>query len=240
LAASVRAADAGGPAPRLPETLRERLAGVRSVGVVTGAGISRAAGLRTYRGEGGVYEDPAEGSRTIEALSGPTLRRNPERTWEAVLRLARKAHRAEPGSRNVIEIHGNVFRTRCEGCGDVGALPETALPPGAPRPPCAACGETLRPDVVLFGEALPLPELQRLHEGLRLRSPDLVLLVGTSALFPYIVEPALLARRRGKVTVEVNPEPTEASGAVDHALRGTAEEWLPALVRALPPPLSGG
>jgi NAD-dependent deacetylase len=92
--------------------------------------------------------------------------------------------------------------------------------------------------VVLFGEALPAPELQRLHAGLRLRSPDLVVLAGTSALFPYVVEPALLARRRGKVTVEVNPEPTEATDAVDHVLRGTAEEWLPALFRALPPPLS--
>lgn len=263
------------PGPRLPAALEAALAHVESVGVVTGAGISRAAGLRTYRGEGGVYEDPAEGERTVEALSGPTLRSDPDRTWEAVLRLARKAHGAEPGpahrlladletraagraegfvlltqnvdglharagSRNVIEIHGNVFRTRCEGCRRVDALPRGLLAPGVPRPPCAACGGTLRPDVVLFGEALPRPELQRLHEGLRLRSPDLVVLAGTSALFPYVVEPALLARRREKVTVEVNPEPTEATEAVDHVLRGTAEEWLPVLFAALPPPLSGG
>lgn len=248
----------------LPEALRAALREVRSVGVISGAGVSKASGLRTYRGAGGVYDDPVEGDRTVEALSAPTLRADPERTWETVLRLARKAHAAGPGpahlalaaiedqverfvlltqnvdglharagSRNVIEIHGNVFRTRCEGCGSVGALPEAALAPEAPRPPCAGCGETVRPDVVLFGEALPVPELTRLHEELRVRSPDLVVLVGTSALFPYIVEPALLATRRGRLTIEVNPEPTEASPAVRHVLRAPAEMVLPALRDAL-------
>jgi NAD-dependent deacetylase len=248
----------------LPERLREALRAVHSVGVISGAGVSKASGLRTYRGAGGVYEDPVEGDRTVEALSAPTLRTDPDRTWETVLRLARKARVAGPGpahlalaamereverfvlltqnvdglharagSRNVIEIHGNVFRTRCEGCGRVDALPEPALAPGAPRPPCQGCGDTVRPDVVLFGEALPMPELTRLHAELRVRSPDLVVLVGTSALFPYIVEPAALATRRGRLTVEVNPEPTDASPAVQHVLRVPAEEALPALREAL-------
>jgi NAD-dependent deacetylase len=250
----------------LPEPLRAALREVRSVGVISGAGVSKASGLRTYRGAGGVYEDPMEGDRTVEALSAPTLRSDPERTWETVLRLARKAHAAGPGpahralaaleerverfvlltqnvdglharagSRNVIEIHGNAFRTRCEGCGRVDALPEAALAPGARRPPCTACGDDVRPDVVLFGEALPVPALQRLHAELRTRSPDLVVLVGTSALFPYIVEPALLATRRGRVTLEVNPESTEASPAVRHVLRAPAEVVLPALLEALTP-----
>jgi NAD-dependent deacetylase len=248
----------------LPEGLRTALREVKSVGVISGAGVSKASGLRTYRGAGGVYEDPVEGDRTVEALSGPTLRTDPERTWETVLRLARKAHAAGPGpahlalaameseverfvlltqnvdglharagSRNVIEIHGNVFRTRCEGCGRVEPLPEPALVPGAPRPACQGCGDEVRPDVVLFGEALPMPELTRLHHELRVRSPDLVVLVGTSALFPYIVEPAALATRRGRLTIEVNPEPTEASPAVRHILRVPAEEALPALREAL-------
>jgi NAD-dependent deacetylase len=248
----------------LPPALLAALGAVRSVGVISGAGVSKASGLRTYRGRGGVYDDPVEGDRTVEALSGPTLRSDPGRTWETVLRLARKAHGAGPGpahlalaaleaevedfvlltqnvdglharagSRNVIEIHGNVFRTRCEGCGRVDRLPEEALVPGAPRPPCARCGETVRPDVVLFGEALPRPELERLHATLRARSPDLVVLVGTSALFPYILDPALLATRRGRVTLEVNPEATDATPAVRHVVRAPAEVALPALLDAL-------
>lgn len=250
----------------LPPELRDALAGVRSVGVITGAGISKAAGLPTYRGRGGVYEDPVEGDRTIEALTGSTFRRDPERTWERILRLARGAAAAEPGpahhalvamerrverfvlltqnvdglharagSSNVIEIHGNVLRVRCLACGHVGPLAREALLPGGARPPCARCGGRVRPDVVLFEEALPGPELARLHEELRVTSPDLVLLVGTSALFPYIVEPAARATQRGCVTVEVNPEPTEASRAVRYTLRGAAEAWLPRLLEALPP-----
>lgn len=247
-----------------PAPFLAALSEVRSVGVISGAGVSKASGLRTYRGQGGVYDDPVEGDRTVEALSAPTLRRDPERTWETVLRLARKAHGAGPGpahlalaaledevddfvlltqnvdglharagSRNVIEIHGNVFRTRCEGCGRVDRLPEAALADRAPRPPCAECGDAVRPDVVLFGEALPFAELKRLHDTLRVRSPDLVVLVGTSALFPYIVEPAVLATRRGRLTLEVNPEETDATPAVRHVVRAPAEVALPALVDAL-------
>lgn len=248
----------------LPERLVRALARVRTVGVITGAGVSKAAGLRTYRGAGGVYEDPVEGDRTIEALSGPTLRTDPDRTWEAVLRLARKAKGADPGpahralvelerrapgfvlltqnvdglharagSRDPIEIHGNVFRTRCEECGAVAALPDALLAPRAPRPPCADCRGVLRPDVTLFGEPLPVDELRRLHDRLRARSPDLVMILGTSALFPYIVEPVRLARHRGKVTIEVNPEPTEASDHAEHVLRASAEEVLPEVLGAL-------
>ena len=53
---------------RLPSVLKEALARVRSVGVITGAGISAESGIPTYRGKGGIYDDPEEGDRTIEAL----------------------------------------------------------------------------------------------------------------------------------------------------------------------------
>jgi NAD-dependent SIR2 family protein deacetylase len=53
-------------------------------------------------------------------------------------------------------------------------------------------------------------------------------------LFPYIVEPARRATLRGRLTVEVNPQPTPASEAVRFALRGSAEDWLPRLLEAIP------
>ena len=67
----------------LPHDLAHALRGIRSVGVITGAGISAESGIPTYRGVGGLYEDPEEGERTVEALSGPTIHRDPDRTWRA-------------------------------------------------------------------------------------------------------------------------------------------------------------
>lgn len=249
----------------LPPGLAAALAQVRSVAVITGAGVSRSAGLPTYRGEGGVYEDPAEGDRTIQDLTGSTFRREPDRTWERILRLARGAAAAQPGpvhhllaqaaqrlpglflltqnvdglhgragSPDVVEIHGNVLRIRCLACDARAPLPPQALPPGAPRPACPACDGPVRPDVVLFEEALPREALARLQAALVEQSPDLLLLLGTSALFPYIVAPARHATARGRLAVEVNPQATPATAAVRHALRGTAEAWLPALLEAIP------
>ena len=63
--------------------------------------------------------------------------------------------------------------------------------------------------------------------------PDLVLVAGTTALFPYIQSPVFLARRAGKLTVEVNPEPTLLSDAVDFHLVAKAGEALPAMASVL-------
>ena len=81
---------------RLPDELKRRLRGVRSVGAITGAGISAESGIQTYRGQGGIYDDPEDGERTVEALSGHTLLSDPDRTWRAVSQLARQAVGARP------------------------------------------------------------------------------------------------------------------------------------------------
>lgn len=249
----------------LPSALAERLRGVRSVGAITGAGVSAESGIRTYRGAGGIYDDPVEGERTVEALTGETLRRDPDRTWRKVGELARMAAGARPnaahlalaameskverfvlltqnvdglhreaGSRNVIAIHGDIRATVCMACGAQGWMEREELPriEGAPR--CKPCGGVLRPGAVLFGELLPVEKVQRLYAEFLLDPPDLVLVVGTSALFPYIEAPVLVARLRGNLTVEVNPEPTGLSAAVDFSLRGPAGAWVPLLVEALP------
>ncbi len=246
---------------QLPEDLCRALAGVRSVGAITGAGVSSESGVRTYRGPGGIYDDPEEGERTVEALTGTTFRRDPDRTWRVIRELLAQAWGARPnqghhalarieahverfslltqnvdglhaaaGSKNVIDIHGDVRRLRCETCG---ARRTVASPDElADRPRCS-CGAPLRPDVVLFGEMLPLDRVARLQRDFYDDVPDLVIVAGTSALFPYISQPVLLARSLGKRTVEVNPEPTELSASVDWSLRGTGGALLPELARAL-------
>jgi NAD-dependent deacetylase len=245
----------------LPESLRRALASVRSVGVITGAGISAESGIPTYRGKGGVYDDPELGDRVMEDVSGHTLASDPDRTWRTVARMALHSQRAEPnaahraiaaieqkverfvlltqnvdglhqraGSRNVIDIHGNSFETLCMKCGEQGRMDTMEGVDAAPR--CGRCGGILRPDVVLFGELLPMHKYQRILEEFHYRAPDLVLAVGTSALFPYIIEPVLVARRLGRLTVEVNPEPSTVTPLVDHFLQERAGLALPWIAEA--------
>lgn len=250
--------------PRLPDSLSERLAGVRSAGAITGAGVSAESGIPTYRGPGGIYDDPEEGDRTVEALSGTMLARDPARTWRAVAALARHAGATRPnaahlalaaieaklerfvlltqnvdnlhhaaGSRNIIDIHGDVYATRCLSCGREDRLEPAVLAALHAPPRCPRCDGTCRPNAVLFGEALPLDKIARIHDEFDRRTPDLVLIAGTSALFPYITEPVWVARGRGKLTVEINPEWTLLSDAVDFSLRGPAGTYLPLVERAL-------
>jgi len=248
----------------LPIELVERLHEVRSVGVITGAGVSAESGIPTYRGTGGIYDDPDEGDRTVEALTGSTLRSDPDRTWRAVAQLARASAGAQPnsghhaivdierivehfvlltqnvdglhqlaGSRNVIDIHGNVFSTRCMSCENTGMLEREVLPTLENAPRCNSCGGIMRPDAVLFEEMLPPDKVRRMDEEFRLHVPDLVIAAGTSAWFPYITQPIVVARDDGKLTVEVNLDPTVLSGIVAYPLYGPAGRILPLIRDAL-------
>lgn len=145
-----------------------------------------------------------------------------ERVWvltQNVDGLHRKA-----GSRNVIDIHGDVHRLYCTACGlrsvvdDFGEL--DALPF------CPDCRKPLRPDVVLFGELLPESKV-RLMERELFVGFDVVFSIGTTSVFPYIVRPVIEAKLNGMATVEINPGETVLSDQVDvkldmgaaHALR---------------------
>lgn len=230
--------------------------GVR-VGVITGAGISRASGLPTYRGLGGLYDDPAEGAATMEALSARTWRSDPERTWAALASLARPGVAAAPnpahlalarleernevtiltqnvdglhqraGSQRVIEIHGSLARALCLACDDGYRMPPEF--PGVHPPRCPRCRSILRPDVVLFEERLPMDKLARIERELLRNPPEILIAVGTSALFSYVNAPFLQAHAAGSLTVEVNPEPTALTPFARLVFREPAELLLPRL-----------
>ncbi len=248
----------------LPPTLVDALSNVRSVGVITGAGVSAESGIATYRGKGGVYDDPEEGDRTIEALTASTLKSDPDRTWRAIAKVARESAGAEPnaghlaiasierrverfvlltqnvdglhqtaGSRNIIDIHGTVAETTCMTCGREAAFDareELAKLDAAPR---CTCGGIRRPNAVLFGEVLSEKKVRQMHDELVADPPDLVLLAGTSALFPYIAQPVFSAKTAGKLTVEVNPETTHLSDVVDYWLEGKAGALIPEIAACL-------
>lgn len=131
------------------------------------------------------------------------------------------------GSRDVIELHGNILRTRCfADCGVRYDDPAT-LPAGEP-PRCPSCGSWLRPDVVWFGEMLDPEQLARAEEAAA--SCDLMLVIGTSGLvYPAAGLPAL-ARRRGARVVVINPNESELDELAEVVVRAGAAVALPALL----------
>lgn len=138
------------------------------------------------------------------------------------------------GSENVIDIHGDVHALYCAArCGWSERVQDYRHLGDALPPRCPACGEVIRPDVVLFGEMLPEAKLARLQAELE-AGPELIFSVGTSSLFPYIAQPVLLAKRLGARAVEINPGRTQVSGAVDLRMRSGAAATLEAIVAALP------
>lgn len=240
----------------LPPELRDRLRRVESVCVLTGAGISAESGVPTFRGDEGLWKKfrPEELANVDAFLRNPQLvwewyryrRRligevHPNAGHEA---LARWEARGKPftlvtqnvdglhrraGSRNVIELHGDIQRTLCLDCrGEVAPVDET-VDLAALR---CACGGRVRPGVVWFGESLPEGALERAAEAAE--ACELFLCVGTSgAVYPAAALPAV-ARRAGAFVVEVNPERTAVSAQMHATLLGRAGEILPQLLAALP------
>ncbi len=155
-----------------------------------------------------------------------------ERTKERVVVLTQNVdglHRAA-GSRDVIEIHGDVHDLRCTRCPwslRVESYEGLELPPR-----CPDCAAPARPAVVLFGERLPAAAVSRLERELA-RGFEAVFSVGTTSVFPYVAAPVLMARSWGAASVEVNPGETAVSDAVDVRLRTGAAAAMEAVLAAL-------
>ncbi len=128
------------------------------------------------------------------------------------------------GSQNLIEIHGRTSELYCMECKErynVGTLSER-YGDEIPLPPtCTACNGVLRPDAVLFGEMLPEKEIELLQNK-AVVGRDIILIIGTTAVFPYISQPVLMAQSQNIPTVEINPADTMISDSVDFIIRDTA------------------
>ena len=221
------------------------------VAVLTGAGVSAESGVPTFRGEGGLWRNfRPEQLATPEAFHrDPTLvwewydwRRgligscapNAAHATLAEMEAALPAftlitqnvdglHQAA-GSQHVLELHGNIWRTRCTRCGEVGEGHQVPLPELPPH--CPVCGGLLRPDVVWFGESLPADVLDAAWAAAgRCR---LMLVIGTSAVVQPAASLPLVALRNGARVVEVNPAETPLSADAHEVLRGPAAEMVPA------------
>jgi NAD-dependent deacetylase len=237
--------------PRLVRTLRA----ARRVGVLTGAGISAESGIPTFRdAQTGLWSRfrPEELATADAFRHNPQLvwdwyawRRGlvdgaaPNAGHRALVRLAGRVPaltlvtqnvdglHQRAGSADVIELHGNIHRSKCFDEDIVIA----EVPESSERPPrCPRCGGPLRPDVVWFGESLPPRALERAEAAAR--ECDLFLSVGTSAaVFPAAQLP-LTALQAGAAVVEINKDPTPLTRVATYSLRGAAGAILPALLEA--------
>lgn len=152
------------------------------------------------------------------------LQRRKPQCWVLTQNIDGYHCQAGSAPERLIEIHGQLAPLFCQSCGAADArLDEHLTRPLPPR--CAQCGGVLRPPVVLFEEMLPEDAIGRLYQQVR-QGFEVVMAVGTTASFPYIVEPVLAARRNGGFTVEVNPQKTDISHLVDIRLSGRASDVL--------------
>jgi NAD-dependent deacetylase len=166
----------------------EALARARRVVALTGSGISAESGIPTFRGENGLWRryraedlatpeafarDPVlvwewyDWRRSLIAPAEPNAGHRVLARWEtlfdsfAVITQNVDGLHGKAGSREVVELHGNIWKTRCTREGTVREARETPLPHLPPV--CPDCGALARPHIVWFGEALDRSVLERAH-----------------------------------------------------------------------------
>jgi NAD-dependent deacetylase len=232
---------------------RARLASARNVTILTGAGISADSGVPTFRGIDGLWRTyRAEDLATPEAFERDprlvwewynwrreliaTKQPNPahdmlvelERRWADRMWLITQnvdgLHRAA-GSERLSEIHGNIWKVRCTGCGVISENREIPLPL---LPTCQLCHALLRPHIVWFGESLGEEDLRRCDEALR--GCNLLLVIGTSGVVYPAAGFASIAKSVGALVIEINLESTPQSNLVDLSLQGRAKDVAPLLL----------
>ncbi len=233
----------------------ERLEAARSVVVLTGAGVSAESGIPTFRSPGGLWQQyKPEELATLKAFQ-----RDPRLVWEWYDWRRQRIAQASPnpahhalarmetifsdfllitqnidglhrmaGSHNLIELHGCIWRVRCLAEGIVRENREVPL---RVLPPRCACEGLLRPDVVWFGEPLPVEAQARAFAAAE--AADVFLTVGTSALVQPAASLPLAAKDHGAFIAEINPTLTPITPFVDCQLQGEAGVILPQILASL-------
>ena len=226
--------------------------------ILTGAGISKESGLETFRDPDGIwakvsidevatpeaflrdpervhafYNDRRRGLLSAEVApnAAHAALARLERDWPGEVLLVTQniddLHE-RAGSRNLIHMHGEILKARCEACGAVADWRDELTVATS----CPACGEvgSMRVHVVWFGE-MPF-EMDRIYAALA--SASLFVSIGTSgSVYPaagFVQEARMIGRAH---TVELNLEPSDAASLFHEARHGPASELVPAFVEQL-------
>jgi NAD-dependent deacetylase len=234
------------------KALRDALAKAERVTALTGAGISAESGVPTFRGADGLWRNynvmelatPTAFARNPELvwefynwrrnlITGLTF--NPGH--KALVDLEARVPlftlitqnvdglHLKAGSKNLLEIHGNLWKVRCTQCHNICLNMSSDM---GPLPKCQECGGLLRRHVVWFGESLDSALLNRAIEAAR--SCQVMFVIGTSAVVQPAASLAVEAKEAGAVVAEINLEETPNSGMMDFVLLGQSGEILPKLL----------
>jgi NAD-dependent deacetylase len=227
----------------------------KKIVVLTGAGVSRASGIATFRGK-----DGAVTQRKARPIDVDTFERDPGGAWREYMGRVETLRRAAPnpahealarfeeglaphqefvvvtqnvdglhqraGSRNVIEVHGRLDRFRCHSQDCLAPYDAELVDTRSEAPPaCPKCGSLVRPGVVMFGEALPQ---QAVSVSIALsRQADLFVAIGTSGTVLPSAGFVRMANLAGARTVWINPEPARSGRVVYREfVQGNAEDLV--------------
>ncbi|MEM6492675.1 MAG: NAD-dependent deacylase, partial [Pseudomonadota bacterium] len=205
---------------------------MRSIVILTGAGLSKESGLDTFRDAGGIWSkvrledvatpeayarDPARVQGFYNArraqLRNPAVQPNAahdalarlDAAWSGDLLVVTQNIddlHERAGAKRLLHMHGELLKSRCGACAQI------AVAPGDldDASPCSACGALgrLRPHVVWFGEMpFGMDAIAETIEGC-----DLFVSIGTSGAVYPAAGFAAAARASGARTLELNLEPT--------------------------------
>lgn len=230
--------------------------------VLTGAGASAESGIPTFRDANGLWEshrfedvasphgfrrDPKLVWRFYSERRRGVLSAQPNEGHMAIARLEAELGdrfllvtqnvdglHGRAGSQRMIEMHGNLLKTRCSHC-QLGPFDDTELYLDTP-PDCSACASKglqslLRPHIVWFGEALDPDHMSRMHSFMAEAGSQLCFIaVGTSGhVFPaaQLVD---AARAVGGRTILVNRDEADNAERFEQVIRGQSGEILPTLL----------
>jgi NAD-dependent deacetylase len=238
------------------QDLLQHLKNASSVCVLTGAGISAESGVPTFRGEEGLWKR----FRPEELANFEAFRKNPALVWEWYSYRRKLIHEVRPnpghdalarleervsdftlvtqnvdnlhsraGSRNVVELHGNIERSYCIECHK--SAPDVTLDAEGAVPRCQYCGGLIRPDVVWFGEMLPVGAFAKAEAAAR--RCQVFLSIGTSSVVYPAASLPFTALEHGAYVVEINCERTDLSSRANESLLGKSGEILPQLLSTI-------